>query len=77
MTLLQSQRVAVPPFRGPTVLIFKNLLFGMVVTGTACFCALKVEVSRTEVPQRTQQAIASSYALVFVIAAFFSLLELP
>ena len=57
--------------------MIKNLIFGLIVTGTACFCALKVEVSRTEVPQRTQQAIASSYALVFVIAALFSLLELP
>lgn len=76
LSLLPALATAITPGDG-LIFIVKNLLFGMVVTGTACFCALKVEVSRTEVPQRTQQAIASSYALVFVIAAFFSLLELP
>ena len=76
LALLPALAGAITPGDG-AIFVIKNLIFGLIVTGTACFCALKVEVSRTEVPQRTQQAIASSYALVFVIAALFSLLELP
>ncbi|MEC9407425.1 MAG: ABC transporter permease [Pseudomonadota bacterium] len=76
LALLPALAGAITPGDG-VIFVVKNLIFGLIVAGTACFCALKVEVSRTEVPQRTQQAIASSYALVFVMAALFSLLELP
>lgn len=60
------------------VLIFflKNLLFGVIIGATACFHALKVQGSITEVPQRTQRAIVQSIALVFLTDAFMVLVVL-
>lgn len=55
------------------VYVFKNLLFGLIIAGCACFHALKVERSPTEVPQATQRAIASSLLLVFVLDGAFAL----
>ncbi|MBI2383710.1 MAG: ABC transporter permease [Gammaproteobacteria bacterium] len=51
----------------------KNLLFGLIVAGTACFHALRVGVSPTEVPQQTQRAIVNGIVLVFVIDGLFAL----
>lgn len=53
--------------------IVKNLLFGLIIAGTACFHALQVGSSPTEVPQQTQRAIANSLMLVFVIDGLFAL----
>jgi phospholipid/cholesterol/gamma-HCH transport system permease protein len=53
----------------------KNLLFGLIIAGTACFHALKVGTSPTEVPQQTQRAIATSQVLVFVIDGLFALAQ--
>ncbi len=52
--------------------IVKNLLFGLIIAGTACFHALRVGNSPTEVPQQTQRAIANSLMLVFVIDGLFA-----
>ena len=51
----------------------KNLLFGLIIAGTACFRALAIGVSPTEVPQQTQRAIVTSLVLVFVIDGLFAL----
>lgn len=49
------------------VLVFalKNLLFGIIIAGTACYHGLKVHTSFTELPQQTQRAIVTSLVLVF------------
>jgi phospholipid/cholesterol/gamma-HCH transport system permease protein len=57
------------------VYMIKNLLFGLIIGGTACFHALRVGKSPTEVPQRTQRAIASSLVLVFVLDGLFVLAQ--
>lgn len=71
LTLLGGLGAAIQPL---DVLVFtvKNLLFGLIVAGTACFSALKVEHSPTEVPQRTQQAIVNGQLLVFIINGVFA-----
>ena len=60
-----------------TVLVYagKNLLFGLIIAGTACFHALRVGDSPTEVPQQTQRAIATSLVLIFVIDGLFALAQ--
>ncbi|MGE5624675.1 MAG: MlaE family ABC transporter permease [Bacillota bacterium] len=45
--------------------MIKNLLFGVIIAGTACYHALKVRTSTTEVPQQTQRAIVTGLVLVF------------
>ncbi len=47
--------------------ILKNLLFGIIIAGTACFHALHVKRSPTEVPQQTQRAIVNGLLLIFVV----------
>jgi phospholipid/cholesterol/gamma-HCH transport system permease protein len=54
------------------VYVVKNLLFGLIIAGTACFHALKVGDSPTEVPQQTQRAIVNSQVLVFVLDGLFA-----
>ena len=52
----------------PLVLfVCKNLFIGMLIAGTACFHALKVERSPTEVPQQVQAAIVNSLLMVFLL----------
>jgi len=55
------------------VFLLKNLLFGLIIAGTACFHALKVGVSPTEVPQETQRAIVNALLLVFILDGLFAL----
>lgn len=47
------------------VFAIKNLLFGIIIAGTACYHGLKVRHSPTELPQQTQRAIVTSLVLVF------------
>lgn len=54
----------------------KNLLFGLIIAGCACFSALRVQRSPTEVPQRTQQAIVSSQLLVFFLNGVIAVVTL-
>lgn len=49
------------------IFIFKNLLFGVIIAGTACFHGLRVRQSPTELPQHTQRAIVTSLVLVFLV----------
>lgn len=49
------------------IFILKNLLFGIVIAGTACFHGLRVRSSPTELPQHTQRAIVTSLVLVFLM----------
>ena len=53
--------------------LIKNMLFGMIIGGNACFHGLGVKLSVTEVPQRTQKAIMNSLLYVLVINALFIL----
>lgn len=46
--------------------LFKNLVFGLVIAGTACFHALQVAGSATQVPRQTQRAIVNSLAIIAV-----------
>lgn len=62
--------VAIPMAFDPTQLIgfvVKDVLFGLIIGGAACFHALRVTDSPTEVPQQTQQAIVNSLMLIFLI----------
>jgi phospholipid/cholesterol/gamma-HCH transport system permease protein len=47
--------------------ILKNLVFGLIIGGGACFHGLKVGAASTEVAQQTQRSIINSIALVFVL----------
>lgn len=49
------------------IFVLKNLLFGMIIAGTACFHGLRVRNSPTELPQHTQRAIVTSLVLVFMV----------
>lgn len=64
---------AIHPF---DLLVFmgKNLLFGLLIGAIACYHAMQVQVSRTELPQQTQQALIYSISVVFVLNALFTLL---
>ncbi len=57
--------------------LIKNLLFGVIIGSTACFHALRVGQSRTELPQQTQQAIVNSLSIVFVLNALFIVFMQP
>jgi len=68
--------VAIPLAFEPTQLIafvIKDLLFGLVIGGAACFHALRVTASPTEVPQQTQQAIVNSLMVIFMIDGLVAL----
>jgi phospholipid/cholesterol/gamma-HCH transport system permease protein len=45
--------------------VLKNLLFGVIIAGTACYHGFRVRNSPTELPQQTQRAIVTSLVLVF------------
>jgi phospholipid/cholesterol/gamma-HCH transport system permease protein len=47
--------------------VVKNLVFGLLIGGGACFHGLKVGSASTEVAQQTQRSIVNSLALVFVL----------
>lgn len=66
LNLLAGLVAAIHPL---DILVFtlKNIVFGLIIAGTACFSALKVDRSPTEIPQRTQQAIVNAQLLVFII----------
>lgn len=46
--------------------VFKNIVYGLVIAGAACFHALHVRNSATQVPQQTQKAIVNSLAIIAV-----------
>ena len=47
------------------VFAMKNVLFGIIIAGTACYHGFRVRTSPTELPQQTQRAIVMSLVLVF------------
>ncbi|HEY3486863.1 MAG TPA: ABC transporter permease, partial [Gammaproteobacteria bacterium] len=49
-----------------TLFMLKNILFGFIIAGTACFHALQLQRSAGEVPQQTQRAITNGLMIVFV-----------
>jgi phospholipid/cholesterol/gamma-HCH transport system permease protein len=57
------------------IFIFKNLLFGMIIAGTACFHGLRVRNSSTELPQHTQRAIVTSLVLVFMVDGLLAVMS--
>jgi ABC-type transporter Mla maintaining outer membrane lipid asymmetry permease subunit MlaE len=50
--------------------VFKNLLFGIIISATACFHGLRVGISVTEIPRATQQAIVHALVIVFLLDGF-------
>jgi phospholipid/cholesterol/gamma-HCH transport system permease protein len=46
--------------------ILKNVLYGFIIAGTACFHALNLGRALSEVPQQTQRAIVNGLSIVFV-----------
>jgi phospholipid/cholesterol/gamma-HCH transport system permease protein len=56
------------------IFVLKNLLFGMIIAGTACFHGLRVSTSPTELPQQTQRAIVTSLVLVFLVDGLLAII---
>lgn len=56
--------------------VIKNVLFGIIIAGTACFQALQVEGCVTQLPQHTQKAIIRALVQIFLIDMLFALLVL-
>ncbi len=68
--------VAIPLAFNPVDLISflaKNLVFGTIIGAAACYHGLRVERSRTEVPQQAQRAIINSMMLVFLFDGLLAL----
>jgi len=57
------------------IFLIKNLLFGLIIGAVACFHGLRVELSVTELPQQTQQAIVNSLVLIFVFDGLIAFLK--
>ncbi|NOQ36307.1 MAG: ABC transporter permease [Methylococcaceae bacterium] len=53
--------------------LVKNIFFGLIIGANACFHGLRVQVSVTEVPRETQQAIVHSLVMIFLLNALFIL----
>ena len=56
--------------------VIKNIVFGLIISGTACFQALQVEGCVTQLPQHTQKAIVRALVQIFMLDMFFALLLL-
>lgn len=48
------------------VFVLKNISFGLIIGATACYHALRVERSATEVPQEVQRAIVNGLTMIFI-----------
>lgn len=62
--------LAIPLAFDPVALVgfvVKNLMFGLLIGGAACYHGLRVGISPTEVPQETQRAIVNSLVLIFLL----------
>lgn len=62
--------LAIPLAFDPIALVgfvIKNLMFGLIIGGSACYHGLRVGISPTEVPQETQRAIVNSLVLIFLL----------
>lgn len=64
------------PLQTILLFIFKNILFGAVITSTASFHALQVGSNTTELPQQTQKAIVRALAQVFLLNVVFMVVAL-
>lgn len=54
--------------------VIKNLVFGSLITGTACYQALQIqEQCTTQLPQQTQKAIVRALTQVFILDVLFML----
>lgn len=49
------------------IFVIKNILFGYIIGTIACYNALRLKNSATELPQRTTAAIIQSLSFIFVI----------
>lgn len=63
-------------FQTVLLFVFKNLLFGAVITSTATYHALQVGKNTTELPQQTQKAIVRALAQVFLLNIIFMVVAL-
>jgi phospholipid/cholesterol/gamma-HCH transport system permease protein len=53
--------------------IVKNLVFGLIIGVTACYHALRVQNSVTEIPQQSQRANVNSLSMIFLLDGLFAL----
>ena len=58
------------------IFMIKNLIFGLVIGGMACFHGLLVENSPTQVPQQMQKAVVRSLVFLFLADGYFLLFTL-
>ena len=63
---LAEMPLAFDPFH-LLLFVVKNLLFGLIIGATACYHALRVENSVTEIPQQSQRAIVNSLSMIFIL----------
>lgn len=55
--------------------LFKNLAFGLLIGAIACYHGLRVEYSRTEIPQQAQRAIINSLSIIFILNGLIALVS--
>jgi phospholipid/cholesterol/gamma-HCH transport system permease protein len=55
--------------------VVKNLLFGLIIGVTACYHALRVRHSITEIPQQSQRAIVNSLSIIFMLDGLFAMMR--
>ncbi len=53
--------------------VVKNLIFGLIIGVTACYHALRVQNSITEIPQQSQRAIVNSLSMIFLLDGLLAL----
>ena len=46
--------------------IIKNIIYGLIIAGSACFHALRVSSSSTQLPQQTQRAIVNGLVIIML-----------
>lgn len=53
--------------------VVKNLIFGLIIGVAACYHALRVQNSVTEIPQQSQRAIVNSLSMIFLLDGLFAI----
>lgn len=57
------------------VFAVKNLLFGVIIAGTACFHGMRVDSAAADLPHQTQRAIVTSLVMVFVVDGLLAVIS--
>lgn len=70
-----GQLAAIPQASQLAVFILKNLLFGIIIAGIACFNGLRVRTSPAELSQQTRRAMVTSLILVFLVDGLLAVMS--